>query len=149
MADVGQDEALPGAIARLRYDAARTGRRRRVLCATEPLTRLELLYREDYPQDIERPRTREECAHGPRPCPWVSCRHHLYVDVDDGGGLLVGSPDVLPWEARETCSLDVAEASGGGVTLQEVAELLGVTRERARQLETMALKRFKRRAPRG
>src|SRR5690242_9520574 len=29
----------------------------------------------------ERPRTRGECAEGARPCPFLTCVHHLYLDV--------------------------------------------------------------------
>ena len=25
----------------------------------------------------DRPRTRADCLKGPRPCPWIMCRHHL------------------------------------------------------------------------
>ncbi len=28
-----------------------------------------------------RPRTRGDCADGPRPCPWYRCRHHLGLEV--------------------------------------------------------------------
>src|SRR4030095_9996023 len=34
-----------------------------------------------YPEDVERPQTREECTNMQRPCPFVSCAHHLYLDV--------------------------------------------------------------------
>lgn len=30
---------------------------------------------------IPRPRTLEECSQEARPCPWVSCRHHLLLEV--------------------------------------------------------------------
>ena len=30
---------------------------------------------------VARPLTRAECKDGPRPCPWVSCRHHLLLEV--------------------------------------------------------------------
>lgn len=30
---------------------------------------------------IPRPRTRAQCQDGPRPCPWVACRHHLLLEV--------------------------------------------------------------------
>ncbi len=29
----------------------------------------------------ERPKLRSECVDGPRPCPFVSCKYHLYLDV--------------------------------------------------------------------
>src|ERR1043165_9901842 len=31
--------------------------------------------------DYWKPRTRAECAEGPRPCPFVSCKHHLFIDL--------------------------------------------------------------------
>src|SRR3984957_9957175 len=35
-----------------------------------------------YPEvDVERPQTRADCASGERPCPFVSCKHHLFLDV--------------------------------------------------------------------
>ena len=30
---------------------------------------------------IARPITRADCIDGPRPCPWVSCRHHLLLEI--------------------------------------------------------------------
>ena len=36
----------------------------------------------EYPADVERPKTRGECENGQRPCPFVSCKWHLYLNVD-------------------------------------------------------------------
>jgi len=82
-----------------------------------------------------RPRTRGDCVDGPRPCPWVSCRHHLYLDVTETGTIRYPSCEVD--EMGETCALDVADR--GGNTLEVVGSLLRVTRERIRQVETMAV----------
>lgn len=90
----------------------------------------------------ERPKTRAECVGGERPCPWVSCRHHLYLDVNDRGGLILNFPDIEDDEARDmgelkdTCALDVADR--GGETLEGVGERMNFTRERTRQVEVMA-----------
>jgi hypothetical protein len=89
----------------------------------------------------ERPRTRGECRFGPRPCPYVSCRHHLFVEVQRTGNLKLNFPDLQPWEIPETCSLDVAER--GGCTLEEVGDLMNMTRERVRQLEQDAFESVK------
>src|SRR3982751_5026142 len=37
-----------------------------------------LLYPEE---DYEKPKSRAQCAEGMRPCPFVSCKHHLFLDV--------------------------------------------------------------------
>lgn len=96
----------------------------------------------EYPGDVERPRTRGDCADGPRPCPWVSCRYHLYLDAA-GPALKLNFPDREPDELRESCALDVADR--GGVTLEESGRYVNVTRERLRQIETIALKKLQRR----
>jgi hypothetical protein len=92
-----------------------------------------------YPeQDHEGPRTRAECADGPRPCPYVSCKHHLYVDVSARtGAIKLNFPDLEVWELGESCALDVADR--GGATLEEVGTIMNLTRERIRQLEVTAL----------
>lgn len=100
-----------------------------------------------YPEDAERPRTRGACQGGPRPCPWVSCRYHLFLEVVNQGRAvrLPRGLDVEPETLEPSCALDVADQ--GAVTLEEVAEYLGVTRERVRQVEEQALTKVKRRTP--
>jgi hypothetical protein len=91
--------------------------------------------------DDGRPRTRAECCDGPRPCLWVSCRFHLYLDVNEAtGSLKLNFPDKEPWELQSSCALDVAEQ--GGLTLEEIGRLLNVTRERARQLEASGMRKL-------
>jgi len=88
--------------------------------------------------DYERPRTRAECVNGPRPCLYISCKHHLFLDVNpETGSVKLNFPDKEVWELEETCALDVAER--GGITLEEVGTILNLTRERIRQLEATAL----------
>jgi hypothetical protein len=91
-----------------------------------------------YPEDVERPSSREECANMPRPCPFVSCAHHLYLDVNpESGAIKLNFPHLEVWEMAETCSLDVADR--GGITLEEVGAILNLTRERIRQVEVRGL----------
>lgn len=98
---------------------------------------LELLEEADPIGPIERPRTRGECKDGPRPCPWVSCRHHLYLDVSPRtGALKLNRPDLQPEEMVESCALDVADR--GATTLEEVGAIMNLTRERIRQVEVKA-----------
>lgn len=94
------------------------------------------------PVDVARPRTRGDCAGGERPCPFVGCSQHLYLDVQpDTGSITLNHPGLEPWELAETCALDVADR--GGCTLEEVGDIAGVTRERIRQLEARALRRIR------
>jgi hypothetical protein len=88
--------------------------------------------------DAERPRTRGDCSNGERPCPWVRCKHHLYLDINpDTGSIKLNFPDLEPWELEQTCALDVAER--GGITLEEIGLVMNLTRERIRQVETRGL----------
>lgn len=94
-----------------------------------------------YPDDVERPATREQCSQMARPCPFVSCAHHLYLDVNpETGAIKLNFPHLEVWEMAETCSLDLADR--GGMTLEEVGAAINVTRERARQVEARGLRRL-------
>ena len=101
-----------------------------------------------------RPRTVGECVAAglgrARPCPWVSCAYHLALEVTPSGGLWVNGlsdapvgPDGVPVvdlaAMPATCALAAAE--GGPRTLDEIGAALGLTRERVRQLEAVALAR--------
>ncbi|MFO0570307.1 MAG: sigma factor-like helix-turn-helix DNA-binding protein [Polyangiaceae bacterium] len=92
-----------------------------------------------YPEtDYDKPRSRAECAEGPRPCPFVSCKHHLYIDVSPRtGAIKLNFPDLEVWELNESCALDVADR--GGTTLEDVGAIMNLTRERIRQVEVKAL----------
>lgn len=104
---------------------------------------------------IQRPRTRGECGEV-RPCPWVSCRHHLLLDVHVVEGTR-DRPPTIRFNGRSvrglqtgadasevqtfvdaaverldqlehTCSLDVADE--GRHLYREVAQVLSVRRQR-------------------
>lgn len=92
-----------------------------------------------YPEtDYWKPRTRAQCAGGDRPCPYVSCKHHLYLDVSPRtGAIKLNFPDLEVWEMAESCALDIADR--GGTTLEDVGAIMNLTRERIRQVEVRAL----------
>lgn len=86
----------------------------------------------------DRPKTRGDCVDGPRPCPWISCRYSLFLDVKPNGNIRLNFPgietevdgfDRMP----ASCVLDVADEGGG--TLEAVGDALGITREMVRQME--------------
>lgn len=122
----------------------RKGRRRSKTIALKRLTREEIRSGIELADMIgyERPKHRAECIEGPRPCPYVACKHHLYLDVNpDTGSIKLNFPDIPVWEMKETCALDIADR--GGVTLEEVGDILNLTRERIRQVEVLGLEKLR------
>lgn len=125
---------------------ARRKRRSRARARTISIRRLSKAElnrgRELYPEtDYWKPRSRSECKDMERPCPFVSCKYHLYIDVHPvRGSIKLNFPDLEIWEMTETCALDVADR--GGITLEEVGEIMNLTRERVRQVETAGLARL-------
>jgi hypothetical protein len=102
---------------------------------------LELLEAADPIGHVERPVTRADCKDGARPCPFVSCKHHLYLDVSPKtGAIKFNRPELAPEDMVESCSLDVADR--GGTTLEEVGSIMNLTRERIRQIEIKGLNRL-------
>lgn len=99
-----------------------------------------------------RPLRRSDCVNGPRPCPHVWCTKHLGVEATSGGGIRFSYPnhplgirpvdEETPYEG-ESCAQDVADR--GGSTLEEIGYYMNLTRERVRQIEVMAFKKFERR----
>jgi hypothetical protein len=97
-----------------------------------------------------RPRKRSDCETGGfneiRPCPFVSCRYHLYLTVNKRGEIkqnYLGDFD----SKKHTCVLDVADetqANNEPMILEEVASYLGLTRERVRQIQKQAIRKIKR-----
>jgi len=101
--------------------------------------RLTLLGMDAPVEDVERPRTRGDCEAVPRPCPFVGCRHSLYLEVNPTNGSIKHRfPDLDPDEMPpgRSCVLDVADR--GPATLQEVGDSMNMVRERVRQIQTEA-----------
>jgi len=116
-----------------RKEIARDLRRQRALGVVDP--EIQEIIAE---VEATRPRSRADCANGPRPCMFISCKHHLYLDVNPTtGSIKLNFPDREIWELEETCALDVADR--GGITLEEVGSIMNLTRERIRQVETRGL----------
>ncbi len=102
-----------------------------------------LLSDDDYAQPDERPRTWGACAGETGPCAFVSCRHHLYLDVNpETGSIKLNFPDLEPEDLEHPCALRLATA--GAHHLEEVGVRLNLTRERVRQLEEKALVQIRR-----
>jgi hypothetical protein len=148
-ADLGVDGALalkaaPNTSATAITREQRRSRRKREIRArtisVKRMTKRELeIGRMLYPEtDYYKPRARAECLDGQRPCPYVSCQHHLFLDVSSRtGAIKLNFPDLEVWDMNETCALDVADR--GGTTLEDVGAIMNLTRERIRQVEVKAL----------
>jgi hypothetical protein len=136
--DLARPSTTPPTSRRVRRARSRSIR---IARGSQREARLALEQAEALESEIDRPHTRRECAEGPRPCPHVSCRHHLYLDVNPSTGTIkLNFPDLEVWELAISCALDVADL--GGTAIELVSELMNVTRERVRQIEMQALSRL-------
>lgn len=108
-----------------------------------PRTRLRIV---QHDERGVRPVTRADCDDVVRPCPWIECRYHnARVERDGRSGVpgqLRGLYIPTLNDPQTSCALDVAER--GGVTLDTVADVLGLTREGARLAEERALASLRR-----
>ncbi len=133
----------PTADSAITREQRRSRRKREVRARTisvKRMTKRELeIGRMLYPEtDYDKPRMRVDCAEGARPCPYVSCKHHLFLDVSARtGAIKLNFPDLEVWDMNETCALDIADR--GGTTLEDVGAIMNLTRERIRQVEVKAL----------
>jgi len=91
-----------------------------------------------YPRGVKRPKTRGDCVDAPRPCPFLSCRHHIAYEVSAVGSITHRFPGLELEDLPETCSLDVAD-DGVDKTLEEIGLVMNLTRERVRQIEEEAI----------
>lgn len=93
-----------------------------------------------YTGSVRRPARLHDCPAPGEPCPWVGCRHHRYLDVNPRTGKIkLNFPSLEPDELDEPCTLRI-----GPVTLEQVALMLNVTRERVRQIETTGIRKLRR-----
>lgn len=108
-------------------------------------------YRQAYlhaelPPGVHRPKTREDCLQGEnaaRPCPWVTCKYHLYVSINERcGSYTMTFPHLEVHEMTHSCALDVADS--GSQQLETIGEIINLTRERARQIINKSIEKLER-----
>ena len=107
--------------------------------------------------DATRPRFRFECLPGGpayvRPCPYAMCRFNMFTVLVTCEQRLNSTPREPPrlimsptdLDPEYSCVLDIVDRQFSGYTLEEVGQILGVTRERIRQVQNDALSKIKRR----
>jgi hypothetical protein len=138
------DEIIEEKVIFLSREIIRSRRKREIRAKTINTKRLskQSLHElgKEFPEDTRplRPKNRAECVNAPRPCPFVSCSHHLYLDVSEKtGSIKLNFPDIEVWEMKDSCALDVADR--GETTLEDTGAIMNITRERVRQLEVQAV----------
>lgn len=86
------------------------------------------------------PPTRADCANVPRPCPYVSCSHHLWLRLqsEQPGNPKAGKQGTTTFRpsSSQSCALDVAEK---GATIEQIAEMMGMHHSRVRQIAEGAI----------
>lgn len=93
------------------------------------------------PTNYARPKYRSDCSKISRPCPFVTCKYNLYLDVTNAGSIQFNFPDTEINKMKDSCVLDLAEKKLD--TLEEVGIYLNITRERVRQIEIDALMKIR------
>ena len=81
-----------------------------------------------------KPTCRSECSGVPRPCPFVTCRYNLFLDVTERGEIRYNYAGTEPGEMdpKASCALDVVDSfdySKGPLPQERLAELVGCSRD--------------------
>ncbi len=64
-----------------------------------------------------RVRSRKDCRNGPRPCPCITCEHHLLFSTDSSQPTDWRVKSIEIQEMEFTCALDQAERSNGSLSV--------------------------------
>jgi predicted DNA-binding protein (UPF0251 family) len=115
---------------------------RQITISISSMTRKKTTPKEDI-QPYGRPKTYGDCVEAElgtkdTPCPFVGCKNNLYLDVSEDGSINHSHSDIS--DMPETCALRAVDAHRSGMSTNEIAEVLGVTRQRVHQIEVSALK---------
>lgn len=93
------------------------------------------------PEDYDRPEVYGDCGDIPPGCPFVSCRHSIFLDVDRMGKIRHRFPGKEPDEVgQELCSLKIAER--GGLDEREMSESLGMSHQRVNAIIHSAIRKL-------
>jgi hypothetical protein len=91
------------------------------------------------------PKTRDECRGLPRPCPYVGCKHHLWLRLQEEqpGNPQAGKQGETTFRpsTMNTCALDIAEQ--GGASFDYIGEVFGMDPTRGRQIAQLGLEKLR------
>jgi hypothetical protein len=122
-----------------------SGTRRGVTISCKSLTREEVVLKsklDDQEFHLIKPKTRAECKDMERPCPFIGCKYHLYLDINkNNGSIKFNFPDLEFDELDQTCALDIIEK--GETTLEDIGKHMNLTRERVRQIQDNVIEKLK------
>lgn len=85
---------------------------------------------------IIKPKIRKDCENVPRPCPFVSCRYNIFLDVNSQSGNIKNVFNEFKdpiYMTFNNCVLDIVEKHGC-MTLEDIGKIMNITRERVRQI---------------
>jgi hypothetical protein len=95
-----------------------------------------------YAEYLYPPKHYADCMGKPEPCRHVFCEHHMVWCFIWGKKPTIRALLDKAESLKYTCVLKAVEKKQGGLTLQEVGDILGITRERIRQIEEEALRKI-------
>lgn len=91
-----------------------------------------------------RPRTYADCLPGgvnaARPCPWVSCRSHLYLVMSKKGSVKPALPGKAVDALEMSCLNDVIAKHKDDITMEDIGQAVGLTHQRVSQILKKVLK---------
>lgn len=91
-----------------------------------------------------RPRTYADCLPGgvnaARPCPWVSCRSHLYLVMSKKGSVKPALPGKAVEDLEMSCLNDVIAKHKDDITMEDIGQAVGLTHQRVSQILKKVLK---------
>jgi len=93
-------------------------------------------------EQVAKPSTRGECANIIRPCPYVSCRHNLYLEVDKKGGIVERFSDPSEVPPNQSCTLDIVDEFGM-LDPPEIGRVMGLTPHAVGAIEAAGLRNLR------
>jgi hypothetical protein len=96
--------------------------------------------------DLIKPRTYDDCLDAgwgtkENPCPFFSCKNNLFLDITEDGEIKYIHKKKDFDQIQETCLNRAIE--NGPLDFKQISELIGVVRERARQIKNEAKEKIK------